>query len=284
MAGKAPSHRGISGIGRFGTTGLTSRSAANELRQRCAVAAEFKRGDPVTAASAFANRLLKALPRREYDRLAAQLEGVDCPYKEVLVEADGNLGHVYFPNSGVISVVGLYSDGTIIEMATIGREGCTGFQELLGSETSAARFLVQIPGTAARMKRSAYDRAVKELPVFRTLMTAHLHAFLQQVMLSAACNGTHTATQRLSRWLLMMRDRQDSEDLPITQDLLAEMLALHRPTITKVARRLQKRGIIQLKRKLVRVLDRDGLMHASCECYQLTRARTAQYLPKTYPD
>src|SRR5262249_36696869 len=123
-----------------------------------------------------------------------------------------------------------------------------------------------------------------ELPAFRALMFAHLHAFLQQVMLSAACNGTHTAKQRLARWLLMMRDRHDSDELPITQDLLAEILALHRPTITKVARGLQKDGLVQLKRKLVRILDREGLMHASCECYQLARARTAQYLPKTFLD
>jgi CRP-like cAMP-binding protein len=228
------------------------------------------------------NRLLMALARRDYDRLKPHLERVDTPYKEVLRDVDSVLDHVYFPDSGVISVVAVYSDGSTIEMATIGREGMSGFQEVFGARASSARLLVQIAGTAVRMKRGAFDRALKELPTFNALMLAYVHVLLEQVMLSAACNGAHSVTQRLARWLLMMRDRNDNDDLAITQDLLAEMLGVHRPTVTKAARALHKASLISIQRRLVRILDREGLLAASCECYQLARTRTAQYLPKTY--
>jgi CRP-like cAMP-binding protein len=115
-------------------------------------------------------------------------------------------------------------------------------------------------------------------------MLAHVHAFLEQVMVSAACNGAHSLKRRLARWLLMMRDRHDSDALPITQDLLAEMLGVHRPTITNVARALERDGLIACSRGRVAVLDRAGLIAASCECYQVVRARIAHHLPKTYPD
>jgi CRP-like cAMP-binding protein len=230
------------------------------------------------------NRLLLALPRREFDRLRPQLEPVNCESKEVLVDADGSLDHVYFPDSGVISIVAVYADGNTIEMATVGREGATGFQEFFGGRASSARLLVQIPGAAHCLRRSAFQHALKDLTSFRTLMFAYVHALLEQVMLSVACNGAHSAEQRLARWLLMMRDRQDDDDLLITQDVIAEMLGVYRPTVTKTARALQKAGAIEVHRKLVRIKSRDRLLKASCECYQLARTRIAQHLPKTYPD
>ena len=229
------------------------------------------------------NRLLLALSRRDLEWLTPRLEHVACERGQVLVDADGSLEHVYFPDSGVISIVAVYPDGSIIEMATIGREGTTGFQAAFGAKVSSARFLVQLPGTAARLTRTAFAKAMQELPAFRALMLAHVHAFLEQVMVSAACNGAHSIKQRLARWLLMMRDRHDEDTLPITQDLLAEMLCVHRPTITNAARPLHRRGLIQLGRKRVVILDRDALIKESCECYQLVRFRIAHHLPKTYP-
>jgi CRP-like cAMP-binding protein len=200
----------------------------------------------------------------------------------VLIDADATLDYVYFPDSGVVSIVGVYPDGSIIEMATIGREGGTGFQAVFGAKTSSARLLVQLPGTAAKMSRRAFIRAVETLPAFRSVMHAHVHAFLEQVMISAACNGAHGLRQRLARWLLMMHDRHDSDELPLTQDLLAEMLGVHRPSITNAVGELQRQGLIDSGRGRVRLLDRDGLMKASCECYGLVKTRIAQHLPKTY--
>ena len=200
------------------------------------------------------------------------------------MDADSPLDHVFFPDSGVVSVVAVYSDGSIIEMATIGREGCTAVQAVFGAKTSSVRLLVQIPGSAARMSRAAFTRAMGSMPSFRSLMYAYVHAFLEQVMVSVACNGAHSLKERLARWLLMMRDRTDDDALPITQSLLAEMLGVQRPTITNAARELERAGLIERGRRQVTILDRQGLMAASCECYQLVRMRIAFHLPKTYPD
>jgi len=230
------------------------------------------------------NRLLCALPEQELQELLPDLEHIELRREQVLVDADSSLDHVFFPDSGVISVVAVYPDGSIIEMATIGREGGTGFQAVFGSKTSSARLLVQVPGTAARMSRQAFARAIQEVPNFLALVHAHVLAFLEQVMVSAACNGAHNVRQRLARWLLMMRDRHDGNELPLTQDLLAEMLGVHRPSITNAAQSLQRDGLIACGRRRVTILDRDGLIAASCECYRLVRARVAQHLPKTYSE
>jgi CRP-like cAMP-binding protein len=141
---------------------------------------------------------------------------------------------------------------------------------------------VQIPGTAAKMSRAAFSRAMGSMPSFRNLMYAYVHAFLEQVMVSVACNGAHNLKQRLARWLLMMRDRSDDDALPITQSLLAEMLGVQRPTITNAARELEDAGLIARGRREVTIIDRRGLTEACCECYHLVRTRTAFHLPKTY--
>lgn len=230
------------------------------------------------------NRLLLALPEPDLKQLLPDLEHIELKREQVLIDADSSLDHVFFPDSGVISVVAVYPDGSIIEMATIGREGGTGFQAVFGAKTSSARLLVQVPGTAAKMPRQAFVRAMDALPAFLGVLRAHVLAFLEQVMVSAACNGAHNVRQRLARWLLMMRDRHDGDDLPLTQDLLAEMLGVHRPSITNAAQGLQRDGFIECGRRRVTILDRDGLVGASCECYRVVRSRIAQHLPKTYPE
>jgi CRP-like cAMP-binding protein len=211
-----------------------------------------------------------------------ELEQTSCEHHQVLLDADSSLDHIFFPDSGVVSVVAVYEDGRIIEMATIGREGCTGFQAIFGAKSSSVRFLVQIPGSAAKMSRTAFMRAVRSMPSFRNLMHAYVHAFLEQVLVSGACNGAHSLKERLARWLLMMRDRTDEDVLQITQSPLAEMLGVQRPTITNAVRELERADLIAPGRRQVTILDREGLMGASCECYQLVRTRTAFHLPKTY--
>jgi CRP-like cAMP-binding protein len=153
---------------------------------------------------------------------------------------------------------------------------------ILGAKRSSVQLLVQIPGTAAKMSRVAFTRAMRSMPSFRSLMDAYVQAFLEQVMVSVACNGAHSLKQRLARWLLMMRDRSDGDALPITQSLLAEMLGVQRPTITNAARELELAGLIERGRRQVTIRDRKGLTAASCECYQLVRARLAFHLSKTY--
>jgi CRP-like cAMP-binding protein len=198
------------------------------------------------------------------------------------MDAESSLDYIFFPEAGVISVLAVYADGNTIEMATIGREGCSGVQAILGAKISSARLLVQIPGSAMKLSRTAFAAAVQAMPPFRSLMYAHAQAFLEQVMVSVACNGAHNIKQRLARWLLMMRDRCDDDALPITQELLAEMLGVHRPTITNVAQELEAASLIERGRKQLTILDRRGLLGVSCECYQLLRNRIASHLPKTY--
>src|SRR5665213_1246416 len=228
------------------------------------------------------NRLLLALPSSSLKQLMPELEHVQCAREQVLMDADSTLDHVFFPDSGVVSAVAVYADGSIIEMATIGREGCTAMQAVFGAKSSSVRLLVQIPGSAAKMSRAAFMRAMESMPSFRSLMFAYVQAFLEQAMVSVACNGAHSLKQRLARWLLMMRDRGDDDALQITQDLLAEMLGVQRPTITNAAGEMERAGLIERGRQQVTILDRPGLTAASCECYQLVRERVVFHLPKTY--
>src|SRR5579859_768860 len=178
------------------------------------------------------NRLLLALPSRDLKRIMPQLEIVACGRAQILMDADSPIDHVFFPESGVVSEVAVYSDGSVIEMATVGREGFTGVTAVFGAKRSSSQLLVQIPGSTSKMPRAAFTRAMASMPSFRSLMLVYARAFLEQVMVSVACNGAHSLEQRLARWLLMMRDRGDSDVLQITQSLLAEMLGVQRPTVT----------------------------------------------------
>ena len=155
-------------------------------------------------------------------------------------------------------------------------------QAFFGAKTSSVRLLVQIPGSAAKMSRAAFTRAMESMPSFRNLMYAYVHAFLEQVLVSGACNGAHSLRERLARWLLMMHDRSDGDTLQITQTLLAHMLGVQRPSVTHAIRELKRARLVAPGRRQVTILDRQGLMEASCECYQLVRTRTTFHLPKTY--
>src|SRR6202167_4576540 len=228
------------------------------------------------------NRLLLALPPSNLKHLMPELEFIRCHRDQVLKDADSSLDYVFFPETGVVSVVAVYDDGSIIEMATIGREVCTAVQAVFGAKRSSVRLLVQIPRNAAKMSPAAFTRAMGSMPSFQSLMYAYVQAFLEQVLVSVACNGAHSLKQRLSRWLLMMRDRSDEDALLITQGLLAEMLGVQRPTITNAIREFERAGLIDQGRRQITILNRRGLTEASCECYQLVRTRLAFHLPKTF--
>jgi len=228
------------------------------------------------------NRLLLALPPRYMKRLAPHLEHIECGPGQVLMDVDQPLDAVFFPETAVISVVAVYEDGGIIEMATIGREGCTGSQAVFGARVSASRLLVQIPGAVMRMPRDAFVRGMDAMPAFRAVTHAYAQAFLEQFLVSVACNGSHSLNQRFARWLLMMRDRSDSDTLQITQALLGEMLGVQRPTISNAAREFEDAGLIARGRRRVTILSRARLGKVACECYHLVRTRFASHLPKTY--
>ncbi len=177
----------------------------------------------------------------------------------MLIDADAALDQVYFPESAVVSLSTVFADGTAVDMATIGREGCTGVQVVLGAKVSSLRLLTQIPGTAMRMSRRAFAPAMNALPDFKALMYDYAQAFLDQALVSGACNAAHQLNQRLARWLLTTRDRSESDTLPVTQSLLAEMLGVQRPTMTVALGEFERAGLIAGARRQITVLDRAGL-------------------------
>jgi CRP-like cAMP-binding protein len=228
------------------------------------------------------NRLIDALPPGPLAKLRPALEHVACTRDQVLIEADAALDQIYFPESSVVSLTTVFADGTAANMASIGREGCTGVPALLGAKVSSVRLLTHIPGTAMRTSRRAFAWALETLPDFRTLMCNYGQAFLHQAMISGACNGAHRLSQRLARWLLTTHDRRDSDSLPVTQNLLADLLGVQRQSINNALSDMESARLIESARQQITILDRRGLAEESCECYQRLRDRLAFHLPMTY--
>ena len=225
------------------------------------------------------NLLFQSLRPNHFQRLRPALEYVACTRDQVLIDADGALDRVYFPETAVVSLSTVFADGATVDMASIGREGCTGVQAVLGAKISSARLLTQIPGTAARMSRRAFSWAMESIPDFKAAMYDYAQAFLDQALVSGACNAAHKLNQRLARWLLTARDRSDNNTLPVTQILLAELLGVQRPTMTNALGEFERAGLIAGARRQITILDRAGLADESCECYHRLRERLAFDLP-----
>ena len=188
------------------------------------------------ATSKLDNRLLIALSSRNLKQIMLEMEHIRCEHGQCLIDVDEPLDDVYFPGSCVISLLAVYADGSSIEMATIGREGCTAVQAVLGAETSLFGSSFSSPAVRQRCRARPSIGPWRRCRPFETSCSPTPQAFLEQVLVSVACNGAHSLKQRLARWLLTMRDRSDDDTLQITQNLLAEMLGVHRPTITNAAR------------------------------------------------
>ena len=219
------------------------------------------------------NRLFLALPESQFQRLRPALDTVQCVRDQVLIDADEAIDQIYFPENAVVSLSTVFVDGTTVDMATIGREGCTGVQAVLGAKVSSVRLLTQIPGRALRLSRRAFTSAMNALPDFKVLMYDYAHAFLDQALVSGACNAAHQLNQRLARWLLTTHDRSDGDTLLVTQTLLADMLGVQRPTITIALGEFERAGLIAGARRQITILDRVGLAEESCECYERLRER-----------
>lgn len=218
------------------------------------------------------NRLLALLPPKDYQRLLPHLEPVSLEFKQILYEPGQPIPHVYFPNSGVISWLGVDDGGSTVEVATIGNEGMAGFRVLLGADTSPAKVMVQVPGDALRMKSAAIKAELIRAGALIDVLHRYLNAFLTQVTQSVACNTLHPLEKRFGRWLLMTHDRVRSDHFPLTHELLAQMLGVRRASVTEAARKLQKAGLIRYIHGKITILDRAGLEAASCGCYRAVKA------------
>ena len=217
------------------------------------------------------NFLLQRLPARAATALLRGASRIELSRGEAIVETDQEIAHVWFPESCVISTVSVFEDGSTAEMAASGREGFLPVSIAFGSPSAIARCLAQVPGTALRIGKDRFDAALESSPEFAKLVSAFTQAFLAQILQSVACNAVHSAEERCARWLLTTQDRTGTNTFRLSQDYLAELVGVTRPTISVVARTLQSAGLIRYSRAAMTVLDREGLEEASCECYGIIR-------------
>ena len=216
------------------------------------------------------NLLLASLDAADGERLQGDLEHVPLPVGKVLFEPDAPMSHAYFVDAGLVSVVSTMAEGTV-EVGAVGREGLVGVPILLYADRMPARTFVQVAGEGRRIEAERLRSAVSESrPLERTLLR-YVQAFIEQVSQTAACNRLHTLEERCARWLLMTQDRVQVSVLPITQQILSQMLGVHRPAVTLAAGALQKAGLIRYTRGKVTIVDRARLEEAACACYGITR-------------
>ena len=217
------------------------------------------------------NQLLSALENDVFDAVRRDFIETTLPFGRVLAEPQQLLPHVYFPSSGVVSVVTVMRNGEQVESITIGREGAVGIVEAFGDGLSDARYVVQIGGTGLRIDRERLRAQADEHPALKELIFRYAQAAMTLVQQNAACNAIHALTPRLCKWLLSSQDRIGDDVIPLTQEFLATMLGVQRTSVTTAARAVQDLGLIDYSRGRIRILDRAGLEKASCECYADTR-------------
>ena len=220
-----------------------------------------------TDPSAPKNRLLAKLPPDEFRRLRPMFQTVDLKLKQSIYEPGMRIEHVYFPESGLISVVNLLEDGSCIESATIGNEGAAGWTVALDVHHVPNRYFVQVEGRAFRMYADVLRQETTGETPLRRLLQFYNAAFMTQVMQAVACNGRHSVQQRCCRWLLMCHDRAESDEYTLTHEFLSQMLGVRRSSVTDVLKPLQQRGLLSYGRGYMKIVDRKGLEETSCECY-----------------
>jgi CRP-like cAMP-binding protein len=218
------------------------------------------------------NHLLGALPSHEWQALAPHLELVHLRTEQLLCDSGQRIHHVYFPTTAIISM--LYT--------AVGREGMTGVPVLTGGETMPNRVQVQSAGFAYRMTAQALKQHFARSDFIRRLMMLYMHALLTQVAQTAACNRHHSLNRQLCRWLLIELDRVASDELTVTQQLIADMLGVRREGVTEAAGKLHSDGLIHHSRGHIRVLDRKGLEARACECYGLVKREFDRLLPRLH--
>ena len=217
------------------------------------------------------NRLLASLPSGVYSALTPHLKIVELKFGDVVAEAGSAIRQVYFPYSGVISLVVELDVGSMIETAMVGHDGVLNAAPALDGKVSLNKGIVQMAGSAGTLEVNRFRRLANELEPFRSLLMRHEQVLLAQSQQSAACNASHTVEARMCRWLLHMRDFGGSDDLMLTQEFLAQMLGVRRPSVSIVASPLQKAGLIKYSRGRIRVLDVKGLKKRACECYDTVK-------------
>jgi CRP-like cAMP-binding protein len=196
-----------------------------------------------------------SLPREEYERLLPNLEFVSLEFKQVLYEPNQSIDSVYFPNNGIISLVTITEDGETVEAATVGNEGMIGICILLGVDRIPVQIISQVAGTALRMRTEVFRREVTPSSPLYSLLLHYTQALISQLSQTVACNRLHSVEERCCRWLLLCQDRMRSNELAVTQELLAQLLGVRRASVSVAAAILQKAGLIRYSRGRITILD-----------------------------
>jgi CRP-like cAMP-binding protein len=256
---------GITGTARLGRQWLRDASALPPLRQESAM--------PRTS-----NLFLASLSAADYEVVRPHLKSADLPQGGVLFEMGAPIHQVYFPHSGIVSLVVDLASGDTIESAMIGRESVVGASSGLNGQLSVCKAIVQIAGTATTLDALRLRALAETSIACRTMLFRHEQLILVQAQQSAACNASHTIEARLARWLLRSRDLQGSDDLLLTQEFISEMLGVRRTSVSVVANTLQQAGFLRYRRGHIRILNLEGLQETACECYQTVKAQSERLL------
>lgn len=218
------------------------------------------------------NAVLARLPE---DDLASALELsdlVDSEIRDQVYKPEGVITDVYFPISSVFSLTTMVEERVVVEVATVGREGMVGLPVFLGASSSPHAAFCQIPGRSARMTTENLERLLAKSSELHRVLSRFTQATIVQIAQNVVCNNTHNAQQRAARWLLTTHDRVTSDEFPLTQEFLARMLGLRRPTVSEVAGALQTQGLIRYRRGVMTIVDRPALEAVACDCYAVVKA------------
>jgi CRP-like cAMP-binding protein len=224
------------------------------------------------------NHLLAALPAAELERVSADLELVPMRLGEMLYEPGGQLQYAYFPSTCIVSLHYVMESGASAEAAGVGNEGMLGISLFMGGNTTASSAVVQTAGHGYRLKRHVLKQEFDRAGLFQRLLLRYTQALMTQMSQTAVCNRHHSIEQQLCRWLLLTLDRLPSNELIMTQELVASMLGVRREGITEAAGKLQSAGFISYRRGHISVLNRAGLESHTCECYAVVKKELARLL------
>jgi len=224
------------------------------------------------------NYLLAALPAEVFERLSPDLELITMPLGEVLYESGGQLQHVYFPTTAILSLHYVMENGATAEIAGVGNEGVVGISLFMGGDTTPSSAVVQTAGHAYRLAGRLLKEEFNRAGLMQRLLLRYTQALITQMCQTAVCNRHHTVEQQLCRWLLLTLDRMPTNELIMTQELVASMLGVRREGITEAAGKLQHAGFISYRRGHVAVLERSGLEAGACECYAVVKKELGRLL------
>lgn len=225
--------------------------------------------------SALANKLLAALPHADFESLKAHFTIVPMAQGTLLFEVDDEVDQIFFPLSGMISLLVVLKNGNAVETATVGREGVVGAMAGMGLHKSRVRAVIQLAGSFARVPALQFKNSITQCPGLSSLCLGYNELLLAHARVTAACNLSHAIEARFCRWLLQCRDRAESDTVPLTHEFLSEMLGVRRTSVTEVAIKMQDAGVISYTRGIIKIIDLQRLNGISCECYDTLREETS---------